>query len=467
MCLQSKFDEEMDAVATTGLYPQGGSIAAAATAAGGSELDAKYGLLELAARAATPSNRASYQQIDPQQQLVYRGLNNQRTTIYGQMPSYAAITRPGESPNVLKRDELINPAWIFHESLNESDVAMLDPRETKFFQQVIDRYLFPLVEDKDHQKKVVQDLKALRNNGCFIFFMINTLWLVIIFTLQLVSERIRDYVFIPIKRLHNEPLRFEPLGLGFLLFFATILLVQFVSMLWHRYGTLLHLLASTDLKLTQRSNGTSNRGHRRGDFTSDNIEDAVEQVKVLQQLKGFDDEYLPEVDYDVDDDEDKQATEPDLSTTGLIYPNNGGGRYMKHSACTSQQWSDIAKVNDMQRNLDTTDHSEISQMNGYVSGSVKTYGSNYEAIKRRQISNKRHLYNKSLDHVFKSRYHALTQQQNHHPPSSHKHSRVKLSDVFQQQTNLPRTASALTNRDNFNHVRKHRKKSKDRHLEHL
>jgi hypothetical protein len=54
-------------------------------------------------------------------------------------------------------------------------------------------------------------------------------------------------------------------------------------------------------------------------------------------------------------------TEPDLSTTGLIYHSNGP-RYMKHSACTSQLWSDIAKVNDMQRNLDTTDHSDISQM---------------------------------------------------------------------------------------------------------
>ncbi len=256
---------------------------------------------------------------------------------------------------------LVNPAWIFHESLLDSEVVMLDPREIKFFQELIERYLYPLVEDKDHQKKMVEDLKSLRNNGCFIFFMINTLWLVIIFSFQLVSERIRDYVFIPIKRLHNEPLRFEPLGFGFLVFFASILLVQFVSMLWHRYGTLLHLLASTDLKLRTRNKGKNNRGHRRGDFLTDNVEDAVEQVKVLQQLKGFDEEDLPVPDYDIDEDDDKQATEPDLSTTGLVYRIHGP-RYMKNSACTSQQWSDIAKVNDMQRNLDTTDHSEISQM---------------------------------------------------------------------------------------------------------
>ncbi len=119
---------------------------------------------------------------------------------------------------------------------------------------------------------------------------------------------------------------------------------------------------------------------------------------------------------------------------------------------------------------------------GYISGSVKTYGSNYEAIKRRQISNKRHLYNKSLDHVFKSRYQALTQQQQQQ--QSHKNARVKLTDVFQQQQQqqqlvLPRTrrmSSALTVRDNITIgniqqptaiTKKHRRKSKDRHLEHL
>lgn len=376
--LQSKFDEEMEAVASTGLYPPTGKTHV------GSEIDAKYGLMQLAAEAASPGpnaggpgNRASFPQIDPQQQLVYRGLNNARSTPYGQIMSYAGVSRPFESPLIPKRDELgrvyqnllidtclyflvVNPAVIFHESLKDSEIVMLDPREIKFFQQLIERYLHPLVEDKDHQKKIVRDLKSLRNNSCFIFFMINTLWLVIIFSFQLVSERIRDYVFIPIKRLHNEPLRFEPLGFGFLIFFASILLVQFISMLWHRYGTLLHLLASTDLKVFQ-NNGKSSRGHRRGDFTADNVEDAVEQVKVLQQLKGFDEEDLPEPDYDQEEDDDRQVTEPDLSTTGLVY-RHAGPRYMKNSACASQQWSDIAKVNDMQRNLDTTDHSEISQM---------------------------------------------------------------------------------------------------------
>ena len=104
--LQCKFDEEMEAVATTGLYPPTGITQV------GSDIDTKYGLLQLAARAASPPtagaamSRASYPQIDSQQQLIYRGLNNARTALYGQVMSYGGTTRPYESPHMLKRDEL-------------------------------------------------------------------------------------------------------------------------------------------------------------------------------------------------------------------------------------------------------------------------------------------------------------------------------------------------------------------------
>lgn len=91
----------MDAVATTGLYPQMNR------SHGGSDIDAKYGLMQLACHASstgTPINRASYPQGD-QQQLIYRGVNNSRSTPYGQIMSYGGVSRPFETP-VIKRDEL-------------------------------------------------------------------------------------------------------------------------------------------------------------------------------------------------------------------------------------------------------------------------------------------------------------------------------------------------------------------------
>ncbi|CAF0785514.1 unnamed protein product [Didymodactylos carnosus] len=459
----------MDAVATTGLYPpneENGNAISTLPNDLLSDLETKYGCTQMLTTSGQPLTRLSYplDQHNQEQQLIYRGLNK---TSYGQVihpHSYAGISHSqsglySDNKQVIKRDELVNPAWIFHKSLKDSDIESLDPKEIEFFQQVIERYLYPLVEDKEHQKIVARDLKALRNNGCFSFFMLNTLWIVIIFHFQLVQSKIRNYVYIPIKRLNYESLRFEPLGFLFLLFFASILLVQFISMLWHRYGTLLHLLASTDLKLCPRKNVD----------LSDNVEEAVEQVKVLQQLKGFNDEDMPEPDYDEDGKyEERLPSEPDLSTTGLIYRSkwkNGENGAM--TSATSQQWSGLtptdAKVNDMQRNLDT-DHSDMSQMygfNGYTS-SVKTYGSNYEAIKRRQQSNKKHLYNKSLDHVFRSRWQALSQGKNNQ--LKHNKQRVKLTDVFQQQQMQSerhsqqqhrknrRTSSELTVRNSVNNV---------------
>ncbi len=103
----------MDAVATTGLYPQTNRTPM------GSEVDAKYGLMQLAVRAGSPptigipNNRASYPQADQQQQLIYRGINNARSTPYGQAMSYGGVTRPFETP-VIKRDELgMNQSFDF------------------------------------------------------------------------------------------------------------------------------------------------------------------------------------------------------------------------------------------------------------------------------------------------------------------------------------------------------------------
>jgi hypothetical protein len=95
----------MEAVATTGLYPQTNRSQV------GSEIDAKYGLMQAACRAGSPTptgipiHRTSYPQGDQQQQLTYRGINNSRSTPYGHVMSYGGTTRPFETP-AIKRDEL-------------------------------------------------------------------------------------------------------------------------------------------------------------------------------------------------------------------------------------------------------------------------------------------------------------------------------------------------------------------------
>lgn len=77
----------------------------------------------------------------------------------------------------------------------------------------------------------------------------------------------------------------EPIGLVFVFFFALILVIQFTAMLFHRFGTLSHILASTELNLCFNKKSE--------DLSQDALIDkhAVEIVKNLQRLQGIDGDY--------------------------------------------------------------------------------------------------------------------------------------------------------------------------------
>ena len=67
-------------------------------------------------------------------------------------------------------------------------------------------------------------------------------------------------------------------------FFFAIILIQFIAMLFHRFGTISHILASTEL----------NCFTRKEDILSDEAlieKNAVEIVKQMQKLRGIDGEY--------------------------------------------------------------------------------------------------------------------------------------------------------------------------------
>ena len=54
-------------------------------------------------------------------------------------------------------------------------------------------------------------------------------------------------MFIFKVHISKEYLQLEPIGLVFVFFFALILVIQFSAMLFHRFGTISHILASTEL----------------------------------------------------------------------------------------------------------------------------------------------------------------------------------------------------------------------------
>ncbi|XP_059350344.1 chitin synthase chs-2-like isoform X1 [Daphnia carinata] len=193
-----------------------------------------------------------------------------------------------------ERDELINPYWIEDKDLKRGEVDYLSGPEIQFWKDLLDKYLYPIDENKEQQARIAADLIELRNKSVFFFFMFNALFILIVFLLQLNKGALHVDWPLGVKTnityieetsevlITKEYLQLEPIGLVFVFFFGLILIIQFVAMLFHRFGTLSHILASTELSCCSR---------KVDDLSEDAFIDknAVEIVRNLQRLRGIDD----------------------------------------------------------------------------------------------------------------------------------------------------------------------------------
>ncbi|KAI9536167.1 hypothetical protein NQZ68_036265 [Dissostichus eleginoides] len=112
----------------------------------------------------------------------------------------------------------------------------LEKEEESFWIELQKKYLEPLLDDKERQKKIVNDLRELRNKINFAFFISNALWLVATFTLQLYETTLS--IQLPKINLDleytGENLKIEPIGFMFILGFGTAVIIQFLTMFYHR-----------------------------------------------------------------------------------------------------------------------------------------------------------------------------------------------------------------------------------------
>ncbi|XP_066155137.1 chitin synthase chs-2 isoform X1 [Euwallacea fornicatus] len=199
-----------------------------------------------------------------------------------------------------KRDDLVNPYWIEDPDVLKGEVEYLNSNELQFWKDLLEKYLYPLDENKEEKARIASDLKELRDQSVFAFFMLNALFVLIVFLLTLKKDNLHIKWPFGVKtnitydessqevHITKEYLQLEPIGLVFVFFFALILVIQFVAMLFHRFGTLAHILASTELNLCTK---------KKEEMSPNALLDkqAVEIVKQLQKLQGIDD-----ADYDND-----------------------------------------------------------------------------------------------------------------------------------------------------------------------
>lgn len=76
------------------------------------------------------------------------------------------------------------PRWLDDSDLGFGRTRFLGKDEKTFWKDLIKKYLFPLERNEAQQKRVQQDLLELRNKMSLMFFMLNGLFIVIVFTLQ-------------------------------------------------------------------------------------------------------------------------------------------------------------------------------------------------------------------------------------------------------------------------------------------
>lgn len=194
-------------------------------------------------------------------------------------------------------------SWLRFKSIGNGPIRMLDKREETFWKQVLEKYLYPLKEDSQQEQRVQMDLKEMRNSIVFAFFMTSTLWIAMSMQLNIMQDELKEKLFFKIPRLDptSPPLTFEPLGMIFLIFFALIMTFQFFGMIIHRWGTILHVIAITDVSCSRSMS------------EADEIREVIRRTMEMQRVSNIENEPyldypLPDYNIDTDDDEDYDAS---------------------------------------------------------------------------------------------------------------------------------------------------------------
>ncbi|KMQ92063.1 chitin synthase 8, partial [Lasius niger] len=80
---------------------------------------------------------------------------------------------------------LTRPYWLNDDGLKKGEVDVLSLQEEQFWKDLLEKYLYPIDEDKTEKARIAKDLKDLRDQSVFAFFMMNALFVLIVFLLQL------------------------------------------------------------------------------------------------------------------------------------------------------------------------------------------------------------------------------------------------------------------------------------------
>ena len=200
-----------------------------------------------------------------------------------------------------------------------STVGEISRDETDFWKFLIDEYLHPIKANKDQQDKISADLISARNNVLFGYMLVNLMFTLVLLQLRLQTDKLKDTFFIAGE--------YEPVSTVSLAIFSLLLLTQFFGMLSHRWGTFLHLIASTRLAWLH------------GNEEEERALTAIQEAQKLTAASAEGDiDLLMNPDYSDDDDDDI-----DYTTTRTAPSTSASSTTTSKAGITSYDLSTVAE----------------------------------------------------------------------------------------------------------------------------
>ncbi|KAL3886859.1 hypothetical protein ACJMK2_026821 [Sinanodonta woodiana] len=128
----------------------------------------------------------------------------------------------------------IRPFWMSQEPVAAGPVEDISQKEEIFWNFMLHEYLHPVARQTEQTIRIENELVILRNNIIFGCVLLNLMYAVGLLQLEVNRYQLESFYILG---------KYEPVSLIMLCSFGLILLIQFIAMLIHRTGTLLHLLS--------------------------------------------------------------------------------------------------------------------------------------------------------------------------------------------------------------------------------
>ncbi|KAK6165558.1 hypothetical protein SNE40_022465 [Patella caerulea] len=158
----------------------------------------------------------------------------------------------GSRSNPVYEDEQTKPdkrRW--NEDPDLGSTTAFNDEETQFWKGLIATYLTPIELTDKQAKDAAVEMTGLRDKVCLFFYLSNALFVTIIYILESVS---RDSPGLTIQLPCDKGRigqKIEPISIAFTLIFGILLVTQFIAMMFHRFSTLLHIAATTEIRFSK------------------------------------------------------------------------------------------------------------------------------------------------------------------------------------------------------------------------